>query len=80
MWVVEILIIGAGRRSLSRTPGAIVTAIIGHALGVGVSHLVLQAIGIALLQERLKSIVTHAAHRGRPRDLRQVALQSRIPG
>src|SRR6266849_6144295 len=63
-WIVEVLIIRIRGNPLRTSPGAVVAAIVRHALGEGICDLVLQSTGIAFLEDRLKSVIFHLADGG----------------
>src|SRR5437660_873200 len=50
-WIVEVLIIRIRGNSLGTSPGAVVAAVVRHALGERVCDLVLQSVGITLLED-----------------------------
>src|SRR6267143_2675258 len=77
-WIVEVLIIRIRRNSLRASPGAVVAAVVRHALGERVCDLVLESAGIAFLEDRLKSVIFHLPDRSRTRDLRNIRLEGRI--
>ena len=77
-WLIEVLVVGVGRICL-RSPVTVIAAVVGHALGESVSRLVLQAVGIALLEYCLECVIFHAANGSRTRDLRDIALERRVP-
>src|SRR6266851_1972653 len=66
------------RELLRTSPGAVVAAVVRHALGEGVCDLVLDSVAIAVLEDRLKSIILHRPDRSRTRDLRNIRLEGRI--
>src|SRR5882762_3871384 len=45
------------------TPSSVVPRAVGHALGVGVRHLILQAVAHLLLENRLQRVVSHGSVR-----------------
>ena len=57
--IVEVLIIGVSWYTLRRTPSTVITAVVRHAFGEGVSDLIFQTTRIALLEHSLKSVVLH---------------------
>ena len=50
--VVQILVIGI-RWCRPRSPIAVIAAVVGHAFGVGVCHLIVQPVQIAFLEDCL---------------------------
>src|SRR5712671_669791 len=77
-WIVEVLIIRIRGNSLRTSPGAVVAAVVRHALGERVCDLVLQSAAIAFLEDRLKGVIFHLPNGSRTRDLRYIFLESRI--
>src|SRR5216683_575047 len=76
--IVEVLIIRIRGNSLGTSPGAVVAAVVRHTLGECVCDLILEATGIAFLENRLKSVVLHLPDGGRTRNLRNIILEGRI--
>src|SRR5206468_1458839 len=60
-----------------RSPRTIVAAVVGHALRVGVCHLILQAFAHLLLQHGLQCVVSHVAVRLRARSELRYSTEER---
>src|ERR671922_896855 len=64
--VIDILPVWRSRCGLC-SPRAIVSAVVGHALGIGVRYLILQSLAHLLLQRGLQCVIAHGPVRLRPR-------------